>query len=571
MIDAQAARRRPNRCVVISDRDGRYQAYAWDRSTGELTMITHADTAVISTAISPDGNWIYAPVEHEPGTELGHIHRFAFDGSGGEDVTPDLDPFPIFGLKATPGGVIGIGAAGGSAALIVVDGADTRVLDLESLVVGLALSDDMRTAAVTSTIPGQGMTPRAQLIDLATGEVLHEHLNMEVGAIHGDMAAVATLEGDWLRPAIMSGEAIRPLSFDEPGDVRPVDWSEDGSTVLLLRTHRAKSSLYLHHVGRDETHPLLLPPGAIHPPDPSFAGAGVALAIWSDANHPRRVIEVGPDGWTTALELDDGEGFPGPIWEEFWYPSTEGARVQGWLLRPEGEGPWPTVLYTHGGPTSVALPSFNAICSAWFDAGFAVASINYRGSTTFGQSFREALTGRIGGPDVDDVVAAREWLVGQGIADSDRIVKNGYSYGGYLTLQSLGTHPDLWAAGVAGAPIADWVAGYDDTNDALKAYDMSIWGSRPDERAEAAARASPRTYAQDFRAPILITQPEADSRTPTAPVRSFVDDLRAHGKRVELMMLEGGHAGAGQEQTIQMVGAWLEFARAELEPGPMDR
>jgi dipeptidyl aminopeptidase/acylaminoacyl peptidase len=191
-----------------------------------------------------------------------------------------------------------------------------------------------------------------------------------------------------------------------------------------------------------------------------------------------------------------------------------------------------------------------------------VASINYRGSTNFGRYFREALTGRIGGPDIDDVVWAWRWLVDSRIADPDRVVKSGYSYGGYLTLQALGTHPELWVAGVVGAPIADWVISYEDQNDILRGYQLSLFGGPPEDLPEAYAKASPRTYAANYQAPILISQPENDPRTPIRPVQMFVDDLRAHDKTVALQLLRGGHAGSGVEQTIEMMESWLDFAAA---------
>lgn len=558
------ARERPQRGVVLSDLHGRFQAYAWDRSEGSLRQVTNSDTAILTSAISPDGNWIFTPVEDVPGTEVGHIHRFPYAGGPSEDLTPGLDPFPIFELRPTKRGVIGSGATRQGPALFVVGPEETRVVELDTLALSMVTSDEENVVGITLTTPERGMTPRARFIDLTSGETLSEYSGMQVGAMHGRLAAVALIDGDWLRPAILDDGELSPLDLDAPGDLVPVDWSDDGSHVLLLGSHRARSRLYLYHLGSDTATETLMPPGAIHQPDPVLVEGTRALALWSDARHPRRVIETTRESWHVALEVDDGQGFPGPDWEEFSYESGDGVLIQGWLLRPDGQGPWPTVLYTHGGPTSVHLPSFNPICSAWFDAGFAVASINYRGSTTFGEAFRESLTGRIGGPDIEDVVAARRWLVAQGVADPARIVKNGYSYGGYLTLQALGTHPDLWAAGVAGAPIADWIEGYDEMNDVLKAYDMSIWGSRPDQRIEAARQASPRTYAADYLAPILITQPKADSRTPWGPVRLFVDDLEAQGKRVELIPLYGGHAGAGKEQTIAMVEAWLDFAMAEV-------
>jgi hypothetical protein len=65
---------------------------------------------------------------------------------------------------------------------------------------------------------------------------------------------------------------------------------------------------------------------------------------------------------------------------------STGDEVQGWLALPgeESEGPWPTILHTHGGPTSIQMQSYNPAAQAWLDAGFAWCSVNYHGSTECG-------------------------------------------------------------------------------------------------------------------------------------------------------------------------------------------
>lgn len=562
VIYAELARDNLDRGVVITDLNEKYQAYAWDRAEGKIEQVTTAETGVITAAISPAGDFIYVLVEDDPGTEVGHIHRFPFVGGEPEDVTPGLDGYTAYNLEATESGVVALAGLGGKQVLLVVEEDEARVFELPTLPIRLVVAQSEDRAAVTLVTTGRGQVPRLMVMDLSTGEVLAERAETWAGAMHGNLVAVAEVSGDWLRPGLWDGEEFTPLSVDILGDVVPTDWSDDGEVLLLSQTHRAQTALYLYEIASGKATPLASPSGATYPRgEPFLIDSETAFSIWSDASNPWRVLQLGPDAWRVALELEEQHTFPGPQWEEFTFPSTGGAEIQGWLLKPEGEGPWPTVLYTHGGPTSVAGPTFNAIGGAWLDNGFAVASINYRGSTTFGESFREALTGNIGGPDVDDVVAARHWLVETGIADADRIIKNGYSYGGFLTLQSLGTHPDLWAAGVAGAPIADWAVNYEDSNDILRGYDHSLFGGPPEELPDMYHKASPRTYAADFKAPVLISQPEKDSRTPLRQVKIFVDEMKTLGKDIRFEILEGGHPGAGKEQWVSMVESWLDFAR----------
>jgi dipeptidyl aminopeptidase/acylaminoacyl peptidase len=92
----------------------------------------------------------------------------------------------------------------------------------------------------------------------------------------------------------------------------------------------------------------------------------------------------------------------------------------------------------------------------WVDHGYAYFSLNFRGSTTFGTAYREQIWGDVGHWEVEDLVAARQWLVDNGVTHPDQVLLTGGSYGGYLTLFALGVRPELWAGGIAEVATADW-------------------------------------------------------------------------------------------------------------------
>ena len=83
--------------------------------------------------------------------------------------------------------------------------------------------------------------------------------------------------------------------------------------------------------------------------------------------------------------------------------------------------------------------------------------------------------------ELEDVAAVRAWAVESGLADPERLVLSGASWGGYLTLLGLGTQPGDWAVGLAGVPVADYVASYDDEMEVLKALDRTLFGGSPEE------------------------------------------------------------------------------------------
>ena len=81
----------------------------------------------------------------------------------------------------------------------------------------------------------------------------------------------------------------------------------------------------------------------------------------------------------------------GRPWSSVSFPSTNGANIQAWVATPEGDGPFPTILHIHGGPTAVTTEAYSPEAQAYLDHGFAFLSINYRGSTTFGKDFEQAI------------------------------------------------------------------------------------------------------------------------------------------------------------------------------------
>ena len=566
ITSASRARANPGRGVVISDRDGNDEAYAWDVETGELRRLTDSGTAVIEAAITPDGSSIVY-LRDTTGSEFGHLHRLPFEGGESVDLTPDLDEYVAYEVHATDDVAVAIAAFADGQRLLCIRDAQVHLWPQEALVSSLALADDGSIAAVGE--PMDGLIGRTVVRSLRDGAEI-DRLDRSIPfAIRGSELAVGLHRDDRLRPGTWTpGQDPQPLAVDVPGDVVPVAWSEDGSRMLLFQQHRSSGGLFMLDRASESVERLATPDGAPSSWNRPELHGHAASTIWSDAEHPWSVIEADRSGSRVLLTAARADRYPGTAWREVSFPSEDGTEIHGWLLTPAGDGPWPAILYSHGGPTSVAGPTFNTICQAWADSGYALLSVNYRGSTSFGDAYREALTGDIGGVDVADMVAGRRWMVESGIAASDRVILNGYSYGGYLTLQCMATNPDLWAGGIAGAPIADWIGVAEDQNAALDAYLVALFGPDTPESRAHKVRASPSSYVDRFGAPLLITTPESDTRTPLRPTRDFVDALRAAGKEVTLDLIKGGHVGVGPEQEISMMASWLAFAEGIVARRP---
>lgn len=135
------------------------------------------------------------------------------------------------------------------------------------------------------------------------------------------------------------------------------------------------------------------------------------------------------------------------------------------LYKPEGDGPYPTVVFVYGGPHA------QRVVEAW-DAtvdlraqhlrsrGVAVLRVDNRGSARRGAAFVTPLYGETGRTEIEDQVEAIRQLAERGIVDPAHVGITGWSYGGYLTLMAMFRAPEVFRVGVAGAPVTHW-DGYD--------------------------------------------------------------------------------------------------------------
>ena len=576
----QLAKAAPTRGLAASNPSGVYQLYAWDVPTGELTQLTNRPEGQVFGVLSPDGRYVYY-LHDQQGNEIGHYVRVPFEGGESQDITPDMGPYSSFWLSAShAGNLLGFTVADS-------DGFHIRCTNLgpesalgtwrtlyqsKLLAFGPLLSHSGEIAVVHST-ERTGMQHFSLLaFDTASGEQIGELWDGPESSLEAatfspcpdDFRLLATTNRTGVkRPLIWNprtGERTDlPLEGLE-GEIFPLDWSPDGERILLCQFNHAVQQLYTYDLADDILRRLDHPSGYGRA---YFGPEGEIFAHWQDSTHPPRLIALDREtGVQTRTVLAASEVPPGHPWKSVAFLSSDGQEIQGWLGLPDGEGLFPTILETHGGPEAVTPDAFSAQSQAWLDHGFAFLTINYRGSTTFGREFQEQIWGDLGHWEVEDMVAARNWLVEQGIARPDQILLTGWSYGGYLTLQALGKVPDLWAGGMAGIAIADWAIMHEDSADTLKGYMVALFGGTPEEKPEQYSASSPITYAERIKAPMLIIQGRNDTRTPARPVEMYEEKMRALGKSIEVHWFDTGHLGsfAQVEQSIEHQELMLRFA-----------
>jgi dipeptidyl aminopeptidase/acylaminoacyl peptidase len=286
--------------------------------------------------------------------------------------------------------------------------------------------------------------------------------------------------------------------------------------------------------------------------------------VWIRVSNGANASELLDDHGEQVLAPAPGGVREGRPYREWLFRSPAGDVVQGWLATPPGDGPFPLYLKVHGGPDWLYLDTWFPDVQSLVDEGFVVAMVNYRGSIGFGRRWRDHIIGNIGFPEVEDVVAGRDDLVARGIADPERVVIGGWSWGGYITLLALGLHPDLFAAGVAGVPVGDYLDSYDESAPSLQAYDRTLAGGVVHDIPEFIAERSPITYVNDVHAPVFVLVGEHDTRCVPAQVHRYVRALKKAGGEVELYSYDEGHSSYLVDEQVREWGAVLEFLRRRV-------
>jgi dipeptidyl aminopeptidase/acylaminoacyl peptidase len=245
--------------------------------------------------------------------------------------------------------------------------------------------------------------------------------------------------------------------------------------------------------------------------------------------------------------------------EPFWFENPHGEPIQAFVVVPDGDGPFPTVMSVHGGPEWHEGDRFDPETLAFVDAGYTVAMVNYRGSTGYGIAFRQALIGNPCLPESEDVNACLDRLIADGITDPDRVYWSGWSWGGCLGCLNAGLHPERWRAMFAGIPAGDFVAAHWASAPALRAWDDAVYGGSPDEVPEMYRERDPMTYADRVRAPVLIIAGESDSRCPVEGITPWVDAVRANGVDVRTHWYPTGHHANATSDQVRHMRMILDF------------
>jgi dipeptidyl aminopeptidase/acylaminoacyl peptidase len=333
----------------------------------------------------------------------------------------------------------------------------------------------------------------------------------------------------------VAGGAPRLLTDKLDRNVRGPVWSKDGSAIrIIVEDDRTQ---YLAEIGvRDGAlKPVLQGRNVVQAYTSSGASGHAAVLLGTPSapaelfaleRTPRQVTRH--NGWMQAIR-------PGAV-DEFAYQSGDGTEIHGFLVKPPSFQPgrrYPTLLRIHGGPQAQYELAWSFELQALAAQGYLVVAVNPRGSTGRGEAFSSAIYAAWGKKDGEDVLAAVDHVVRQGLADPARLGIGGWSYGGILTTYVI-ARDNRFKAAISGAGIANVLAGYG-TDEYVRDYEMEL--GRPWENTQTWIDLSaPFLHADRIKTPTLFLCGEKDFNVPLHHSEQMYQALKSLGVDTQLVI-----------------------------------
>jgi dipeptidyl aminopeptidase/acylaminoacyl peptidase len=356
----------------------------------------------------------------------------------------------------------------------------------------------------------------------------------------GRTLAVVLQDSGWdniyLIPAV--GGAPKALTHGEHEDTNP-EFSPDGKSLAIVSTRKNLEESNVWIVPVDGASPRQLAqftiPGMESAPQWSPDGTKVYFhrntpltstdLVAADANGgaPKFLTHTTPKNFDGALALPD----------EVHYRSKDGMDIAAILHKPRGYKAgtkYPAVLWIHGGPEGQDTFRFDTWPQYLAQSGYVVLQPNYRGSSGYGEKFRNLNVEDSGGGEMDDVAAGAEYLIKQGMADLKRLAIGGGSHGGTMVAYAVTKHPDLFAAAIELYGVVDRATFNERTNRNSAIRWMMKMGGTPDEKPELYRKANALLDVSKIKTPLLIMHGENDPQVPPYESAQFVRVLKSQGK-----------------------------------------
>ena len=320
-----------------------------------------------------------------------------------------------------------------------------------------------------------------------------------------------------------------------------IAWSIDGQSILSLIEDDRKQNLVQFNIQTQQPTLLTNEMGVYSAMDMNDKGDMVLLfanletpnEIYSYQNKTTKRLTHLQDAFVASLKKGYHKGFQST--------SSDGTIVSSILHLPDsGAKNLPLILFIHGGPVAQDDYAFDMTSRIYAAAGYAVATVNYRGSSGRGVAFTSAIYADWGNKEVKDIIGAADYLIKEGIADPNRLGIAGWSYGGILTNYTIATDK-RFKAGVSGAGSSLMMSVYG-SDQYISQYEDEL-GKPWENPKKYEALSYPFYKVKEIKAPVLFMASQADFNVPVIGAEQMYQAFKSEGIPTELIIYPNQNHG----------------------------
>lgn len=576
--------------LITTDATGTFNVYAQPVTGGEPRPLTTSDNdSFMGVSYFPqDDRFLYSA--DQGGNELNHLYVQELDGSV-TDLTPGER------VKASFGGWSG----DRSHFFVTTNERDPRFIDLyryatdgyerelwfenegyfvsdvspEGRYIALAKlnsnddSDvfvhDRETGVLTHVTPHEGAVQHGVASFSPDSATLYYRTNA-----HGEFSQVWSydLATSERAPAVQADWDVMSLNFSESGRYRITAINADAQTEVTILDTRSGEELELPDLGAGDLSGV------------GFSRSEQKMAFYLNSDSsPSNLFVIDLESGSEPVQLTrslSSQIDPDDLVESevVRFASFDGLEIPGNLYRPHDaspQNPVPVMINMHGGPGGQSRKGYNATNQHLVNHGYAIFSVNNRGSSGYGKTFNHLDDKKHGEVDLQDCVWARKYLETLDWVDGDRIGIMGGSYGGYLVAAALAFEPEVFDVGIDIFGVTNWLRTLQSIPPWWTAQRQSLYDELGDPATdeERLRRISPLFHAENIQRPLLVIQGANDPRVLQAESDELVEAVRKNGVPVEYVVFDDeGHGFRKKANRITASEKFVAFLDQYLRGDP---
>ncbi len=579
--------------AFISNISGRNNIWLVPAEGGWPTQLTVSDQRQASTAWSPDGKWIAYMSDYD-GDEQWDIFFVSPKTGQVVNITNTREISEEHPTWSRDGRYLAYTVKPRTSSVYEIDIFDTLMRDIRHLTMGTPKdrmnvhpiwSADGKKMAYTQQ-QAKGTDSNIFIADIATGKsaLLTPHEGEQLYTANefspdGGHLLITSNAGNGYENVGLLDIASKKIEWltQDKWEIEGGNFSPDGKSVSWTANVDGNADIYVYNLVSNKTTCLPLPRGVngLGGAESAFTRDGSHLLYHHNGpTSPNDVwVYTLADGQSRQITNSLVAGVRSEDMVEPFlvhYPSRDGKwTISAFVYVPYNmarSGQNAAVVYVHGGPAAQTVNSFSRIIQHMVNQGYLVIAPNYRGSTGYGKEFQHANLFDMGGGDLQDVLAAADWVRQTGYLDSKKIALMGASYGGYMTMMGVTKAPEVWAAGVPIVPFVNYFTEIANEDPVLREMDLATMGD-PEKNKDLFQDRSPIFFVDQIKAPLLLLAGGNDPRCPKEEAQQVVDAVKKRGGVADYKVYENeGHGFARVENQIDAYRRVSAFLKARVAP-----